>query len=91
MYNKVMRIIQEHRAEIEELVAKTKCQFNFECYKSEFEHLSHVSIELDGQLLWCVGCLGDDGQKICNNRLSYGDNYLCTCPLREYIARNLHK
>ena len=78
-------------AEIEELVAKTKCQFNFEFYKSEFEHLSKASIELDGELLWCVGCLGDDEKKSCTYRLSYGDNYLCTCPLRQYIAENLHK
>ena len=86
-----MQAIQEHSAEIEELVGKTKCQFNFECCKSGFEHLSEVNIELDGELLWCVGCLDDEEKKNCQNRLSYGDKYICICPLRQYIAENLHK
>lgn len=86
-----MGFTKEHRPEIEEAVAITKCQFDFECIKSEFENLCEVGIELDGEVLWCIECF-DDNEKIgCNNRLSYGYGYLCECPLRQYIARTLHK
>jgi hypothetical protein len=35
--------------------------------------------------------LDDDEKKNCKYRLSYDDNYICRCPLRQYIAENFYK
>ena len=91
--------IQEHQAEIEEVAAKTECHFNFECLKSDLEHISKICVEhipkvyseFDAEFLWCIDCFGDDEKKSCNYRLFCDEHYLCQCPLRQYIADNLHK
>lgn len=72
---------------IEEIVGKMKCEKNFNCYKSGFEILCKGK---DIGLETFLECLEKNPDK-CKFSLSYGKVYLCKCPLRVYIAKELKK
>ena len=82
-----MEIGVEPKKQIEEIISKTKCRKNFECYKSGFANLTPVK-KLGSEGL--IECLGENPQ-MCEHSSSFGDGRFCKCPVRIYIAEKLGK
>ncbi|MBN1391725.1 MAG: hypothetical protein JW947_02860 [Sedimentisphaerales bacterium] len=80
-----MELSQEHRQEIEKIAGGIKCPKGFRCYKSDSKKLCEAR---DFGMERYLYCLVDEAQE-CDFSLSYGRGYLCTCPVRIYIAKNL--
>ena len=82
-----MQITEEHKCQIEDTMSEIQCHKDFQCYKSRFEKLGKIrNVNTDGFL----ECLEEDSQK-CQFSLSFGEETCCLCPLRCYIASELHK
>lgn len=82
-----IKLTIEEIDEIQEYIRKNKCPFDFKCYKKGFEELSGVKLDLKGNI---VECLDEDAKKCCHS-LRFGSGFLCTCPLRRYIAKRFNK
>ncbi len=80
----------QHLKKIETMMRGMKCDKDFICYKSNFENLCKCRNPGHGMPL---NCLETDyqGKASCKFRKSFAAGYLCTCPLRIYIARNLEE
>jgi len=81
-----MDITQEHESKIREIIGGMKCKKDFECYRSGFENLCKVKIGVDAMLIDCK----EENANNCDFSLSFGFGYICTCPLRKYIAKNFN-
>ena len=75
------------RKEIEELIGEMRCPDNFQCYKSGFEDLCGGLVGEGGKLVDCV----NEKAAECGFAVQVGSGYLCSCPLRLYIARTFKK
>ncbi len=82
-----MKITQEHRAQIEEIISGMECPKDLKCYKSDFENLSKIRIFRDGELVECL----NESSWSCNFSFHFGNIYFCSCPLRKYIAKNFNR
>jgi hypothetical protein len=78
---------KDHKKAIEEIIHGMKCPKDFECYNSRFESLCKAK---DTDLESYIECLDEEAYK-CEFSLTFGSSYLCRCPLRIYIARELFK
>ena len=78
---------QHHIDKIEKIISEIKCPKDFVCYKSGFKNLCKAK---DIGLESFIDCL-EENPETCVFSLSFGYSYLCTCPLRIYIAKNLNK
>jgi hypothetical protein len=73
--------------EIEKIIAGMECPKDFLCYKSGFNSLCKAEdIGVDSFLV----CLEEKPQE-CNFSRSSEHRFLCKCPLRIYIAKELKK
>jgi hypothetical protein len=76
---------QEHQEQIEKTIAGMKCSKDFECHKSEFGNLCEANdIGVSGY----IDCL-EGNLCTCRFRIHFAGGYLCHCPLRVFIAKNL--
>ena len=82
-----MQLTEESIKEIEEIMGRIDCPFDFRCYKSRFEELCGSPMIDSGKL---VGCRHEDAEA-CPFSVSFGSDLLCACPLRLYIATNYGK
>lgn len=82
-----MELDKKQIEQIEEIMGRTRCQKDFECYKSGF---SKVGKARDIGIKNFVECLVDNPAS-CNHSMAFGNGYFCKCPLRIYIAKNLEK
>jgi hypothetical protein len=82
-----IKLTIEEIDEIQEYISKNKCLFDFKCYKNGFKDLSGVIVDLQGNIIECL----DNNAKRCNHSLSFGSDFLCTCPLRRFIAKRFRK
>ena len=74
------------KSAIKRIMKKTVCVKDYRCYTSGFADLCRAEyIGMDSYIL-CV----DNIQK-CNFSLFFVDEYLCKCPVRIYIAKELKK
>ncbi|MBN1391726.1 MAG: hypothetical protein JW947_02865 [Sedimentisphaerales bacterium] len=80
-----MKLKAEQRSEIDRIAGGITCPKNFECYKSEHNKVCKTR---DFGLEQYLDCLGDDPHN-CEFSLSFGNGYLCTCPVQLYISKNL--
>ena len=78
--------IQEIEA-MENITSKMDCPLDFKCYKSGFEDLCGSIVDSGDMVLECV----DENTKNCRQSFPFGLAFLCTCPMRLYIARHFHK
>ena len=78
---------QHHADQIEKIIKDMNCPKDFVCYKSGFKNLCKAR---DIGLESFLKCL-EENPRECVFSLSFGYSYLCTCPLRIYIARKLKK
>jgi hypothetical protein len=78
----VKRVDQE---KINEILGRTQCPNDFRCINSGFENLCKANdIGLDDYL----ECLEEENFK-CPFVISFGSGYLCKCPMRIYLAKEL--
>lgn len=83
-----MRIVEKHRKEIENIVADIDCRKDPPCFQVEFQNLCKAN---DTGLENFVNCSEDNPTAaLCNYSLCFGERYLCKCPLRIYLAKNLN-
>jgi len=83
-----MQISEKHREEIEQIIAGFECPKDFVCYKSGFENLCKAK---DANIEGFTYCLGEARRtELCPFSLSFGYRYLCKCPLRVYLIKNLN-
>ena len=82
-----MKISKEQRKQIKQIMEVMKCPRDFACYRSKFEKLSRVKRLVDGEVIECL----EEARTTCKFGLTFGDSFLCTCPLRLYIAKHLRK
>ena len=60
-----------------------RCPKDFICKKSKFKNLCEANYYEKGE---CVECL-DEKARQCSFSLTYGDAFLCICPVRVHIAK----
>jgi len=77
----------EDRKKIEEIIAGMQCPKNFKCAENGFENLCRAK---DFGVENYLDCLEENPAE-CPFALSFGNGYLCQCPLRVYIAKKLKK
>jgi hypothetical protein len=86
----MMQITEKHHEEIKKIMADMTCPKDFICYTSGFENENMCRVKdigLDG----FVDCSQEAPFiQMCSFSLSFGKNYLCTCPLRIYLVKHLH-
>jgi hypothetical protein len=82
-----MEISEKHQQEINQIIAGIECPKDFACCQSGFEEMCKVK---DIGLEDYFECSEEVTKlPLCTFSLSYGYSYLCRCPLRIYLARNL--
>jgi hypothetical protein len=75
------------KKKILKIIDGIQCPKDFECYKSEFEHLCKIKdIGLDSFL----ECLDKEANG-CTFSVYFGGTHYCRCPLRMYIYKELKK
>ena len=78
---------QEVRKKIQEIMGEMVCPANFKCAEPGFEELCKAKdVGVDDFL----ECLEPDTEH-CTFVLPFAHGYLCQCPLRLYIKKNLKK
>ncbi|UCE50698.1 MAG: hypothetical protein JSW47_11135 [Phycisphaerales bacterium] len=82
-----MVITQENKQQIEEIIQTMHCPRDFECYKSDFQNIGEVGIVGDAEMLECIEPRG----RTCEFGSPRGLGTICTCPLRNYVARNFRR
>jgi len=78
---------QDTLKDIEEIIDGLKCPKDFVCQKSEFKRLGRAK---DVGLESFIACLENKVLE-CKFSIQFGGLIFCHCPLRVYIAKNLHK
>jgi hypothetical protein len=78
---------EEDREKIIEILGQMQCPRDFRCAESGFECLCSAK---DFGLESYLECLERDPWS-CKFALSFGGAYLCRCPLRVYLAKELGK
>lgn len=79
-----MVITQQDKQQIEQIIEAMNCPRDFECYKSDFKNIGEVGIVGDAVMLECIEPRG----RTCEFGSVRGLGVICTCPLRNYIAKN---
>ena len=78
---------ENYENRIKEITGQVKCPKDFRCAKSGFENLCKAR---DFGLEDYLECL-EDNPINCKFSVSFGSGYLCQCPLRVYISKELKK
>jgi len=77
----------DERKKIEEIMAGMQCPKGFTCAEHGFERpCKATDIGLESHLV-CI----EERPSACPFALSFGNSYLCRCPLRVYLGRELKK
>jgi len=82
-----MEITQDQKREIEKITREIDCPKDFECCKSSFENVGSIKDIGTQGLLECLEQNAHD----CKFSLSFGSGSSCLCPLRIYIATEMHR
>jgi len=83
---KIRKPKESRKTKIKKIINTIECSKNFKCYGSKFKELCKAKdIGLKSFLL----CLEEDHQ--CDFTIFFIDEYLCKCPLRVYVAKELKK
>ena len=82
-----MQITEKHQQEIEDIMADIECPKGFICYHSHFKQVCRAKdIGLDEY----VDCSGESTSTLlCPFILSFGNRFMCRCPLRIYLVKKL--
>lgn len=81
-----MKLTENQKREINDIMSKMDCDKDFQCYKSRFEDLCPVRQQFETSLIECQAAKGKD----CPMSYTFAGNMLlCKCQLRRYVARRL--
>lgn len=84
-----MEFTREQREKLEEFSRGITCPADFACYDFESKDIFRkLEVGLD-EYLECIGCSGEDPAKCQFSLTLFGNEYLCTCPIRDYIVKNI--
>jgi len=83
-----IQIQEKHRKEIEHIIADLECPKETPCYRSEFKNLGKAKDAGLDNFTYCSE--GDLDAILCHFSMSFGEKYLCKCPLRIYLAKHLN-
>jgi hypothetical protein len=83
----MITIQQNIQEDVEEIIDGLKCPKDFSCYTSNFKSLCRAK---DVGLESFIVCMASDSAE-CKFSIQFGGLIFCQCPLRVYIAKNLHK
>lgn len=72
---------------LKRIIAGVKCQKDFICEKSGFKNLCKANHIKQGKYVECL----DEKPKLCSFSLTFGDTFLCICPVRVHIAKEYDK
>ena len=79
-------MLEEYKTEIEKIISQNKCTKAYKCYNSGLKMLCKAKdIGLDS----FVECLERE-PNACDFSFPFGLMYLCQCPLRIYIAKEMN-
>ena len=78
----VMELTEERQRQIDKIKRDLTCPFDFKGEKSGFK--SYPKVRSMGDLLECQ----EDDAKNCGHSLSFGQGFLCRCPLMKYIRNS---
>jgi hypothetical protein len=77
----------EDKQKIAEIMSRMQCPKNFICAETGFENLCKSNdFGVDGY----IDCLEDIPSR-CPFAISFGNGYICRCPLRVFLAKELGK
>lgn len=79
-----MVIKQEDKQQIEQIMEGMDCPWDFACYKSDFRNIGEVGIVGDAVMIECI----EERGRTCEFGSARGAGVICTCPVRNYIAKN---
>ncbi len=81
---------QQNKEAVESIIAHFKCPKGFKCYSAGVEDLCKAK-QAEGTVSY-LECLEATPQDCVFAKLVQGwDTYVCTCPLRKYMADKLKK
>ena len=85
-----MKISQKPQQEIKTIIAEMQskgivCKKDYNCYKFPPEKLCKTREIGHSNLIECF----EEDAKSCGISFSFGENYICKCPLRRYIVQNI--
>ncbi len=72
---------------LKRIMAGMRCAKDFICSKSGFKNLCKANYIEHGNLVECL----DEKPRRCSFSLTFGDTFLCICPVRVYIAKELDR
>ncbi len=78
---------EDDKRKIEEIIGGMQCPSNFKCCQSGLGKICKVK---DIGLKDYLDCLEENPLK-CTFALPFGQAYLCRCPLRIYLAKELKR
>ena len=78
---------KDHEKKVKEIIVDITCSKDVKCYKQGFKSLCKAQDIGLNTLLECL----EEPPNDCQFSLSYGGMFLCECPLRVYISKNLKK
>ena len=83
---------EKQREEIQDIVDNMSCKLDFVCYKSSLEDVCEAEYNKNS-LICKISEMPTDKSTLylaCEYRMYLGSSYyICKCPLRIYIAKNL--
>ncbi|MFO7967163.1 MAG: hypothetical protein R6U44_06160 [Archaeoglobaceae archaeon] len=82
--------ISDLKHEIEEIMENMDCPKDFACYKANFENLCKFEELCIEDYVEC-GSSCNESLTICPSRFDFGGSYLCSCPLRVFVAKRLNR
>ena len=75
----------EEKIKIKEIMAEMKCPKNFKCAENNFKDLCDAKGLGIDSYLYCL----DAEVKECPFAFPFGFSYMCSCPLRVYLATKI--
>ncbi len=78
---------QQVDSKLKRIMDGMRCPKDFICEKSGFKNLCKANYIEQGK---CVECL-DDKPRRCSFSLTFGDTFLCICPVRVHIAKEFDR
>ena len=77
--------------EITNIISNQECPFDFNCYKSGLKNLCGAVLgpilDTGRPVVECV----DEKKSQCRYSSPFANTYICTCPMRCYIARRFYR
>jgi len=76
---------KEEKKKIEEIMGEMSCPKSFQCAESGFEMLCKAK---DRGIEGYLDCLDENFYR-CSFAVPFGKGYVCKCPLRVYLSKEL--